>query len=163
VAEVVQPELVSEVSRQLVQEIAPEEILIFRAVSEAYMKDPSKVESQGGKDEMLGFGVGEAVVYLTPYILATTGAVVQFLVVEVQKALKTESSGFISDVVKKMFKLVHKDGQPKQEGSAEVVLTPEQLARVREIAFEQARQLKVSETKAGLLADSLVGRLTTPT
>lgn len=68
----------------------PQELPLFRPMSAAYFKNPDKVlKSQSGKDEMLGFGVAEAVIMLTPSILAIMSQVVTFVTAEVQKSVAT--------------------------------------------------------------------------
>jgi hypothetical protein len=47
----------------------------------------------------------------------------------------------------------------KQEDPLPPPLTPQQLAQVREVALKKARQLKLSETNARLLADTIIGGL----
>jgi len=67
----VQDQLVSELARNLVANTAPQELPLFRPVSEAYFKDPDgTLKGQPGKDETLGFGVGEAATFITPIVLA---------------------------------------------------------------------------------------------
>jgi hypothetical protein len=66
-----QNQLATDVARDLVGQLAPEEMPLFRATSEAYLKDPQKVlKEHTGEDEMLGFGTGEVVSLLTPVALA---------------------------------------------------------------------------------------------
>jgi len=66
-----QNQLVADLARDMVAEIAPQELPTFRAQSEAYFKDPERaLKGQAGKDDMLGFGVGAAVTFLTPVVLA---------------------------------------------------------------------------------------------
>lgn len=156
----IQSQLIADITRDLVVQTAPQELPLFRATSEAYFKNPERIFSgQKGKDETLGFGVGAAVTFLTPFIFAIMTEVVEFIVEEVKKSAKEESSLLITDAVKNMFKKVR-----SEEKDAPPALRHEQLARVRQVAFEKARSLKLSESQAGLLADSVVGTLavTTP-
>ena len=105
---------------------------------------------------MLGFGVGIAVPFLTPIVLAVTTEVIMYVVEEVKKTIKEESSSLASDIVRKMFKKFRpSDSEVKKLPQ----LTADQLARVRRLAFERACQLKLPEAQAQLLADSLAGGL----
>jgi hypothetical protein len=151
-------QLVSEVARDLITQIAPQELPLIRATSEAFFKDPDKVLStRSGKDDMLGFGTGEVVTLLTPITLAVTTEVISFLSEEIKKTIKDESANIVSVSVKALFKKFRPEEKPEKQ--LPPPLTGEQLARVREIALKKARQLKLSERNARLLADSLVGSL----
>jgi hypothetical protein len=152
-------QLVADLARDIIAQTAPQEMPLFRANSEAYFKDPDKtLAGQKGKDEMLGFGSGEVVVLLTPIALTVVAEVVKFIVEEVKKSVKDESSSLISETVKKVFKKFRPE-QKKDDKKTPPALTPEQLERVREIALQKARQLKLSEARAKLLADAVVGSL----
>jgi hypothetical protein len=148
-------QLVTTLSREALAEIAPQELPLFRATSEAYFKDPEKtLANRGAKDDPLGFGAGEAVVLLTPVVLAISADVVKFLLEEVKKSAKDQSAAFIGEMVKQMFKKVSPATKEKPPA-----LTPEQLAQVRQIAVKKARQLKLSDDRAKTLADAIVGGL----
>lgn len=158
-AEPLDNQLIADLARDIISQTAPQEMPLFRANSEAYFKNPDKaLAGKKGKDEMLGFGAGEAVVLLTPVALAVTTEAVKFVVEEVKKSVKDESSSLIGETVKKMFKKFRPE-QKKEEKKTPPSLTPEQLERVREIALQKARQLKLSEARAKLLADAVAGSL----
>ncbi len=151
-------QLVSDVAHDLLNQLAPQELPLFRATSEAYFKNPQKaLKGQLARDETLGFGSGEAAILLTPLVLAVTTEVVKFLAEEIKKSVKEESSSLISASVKKVFKKFRP--QEKADKKTPPPLSPEQLAQVREIALKKARQLKLPEARAKLLADSVVGSL----
>lgn len=153
-------ELIHELARDVITQIAPQELPLFRAHSEAYFKDPQNaLQSQSAKDELLGFGVGEAVVLLTPIALATLNEVVMFVGGEVKKSAQGEGAAWIQQAIKALFK---KFRQPEvDDKKMPAALTPEQLTQVRKIAFNKARQLKLSEDRAKILADAVVGSLAT--
>lgn len=51
-----QTQLVASVARDLVTEMSPQKLPLFRANSDAYFKDPqSMLKEQKRKDDMLGF------------------------------------------------------------------------------------------------------------
>jgi hypothetical protein len=157
-ADPTQAQLIAELSRDLVAQTAPQELPLFRPISEAYFKDPEKtLKREAGKDEMLGFGAGVAVTFLTPIVLAIMTQVVSFLIEEIGKSLRSEGSSLTSDIVKRMFRKFR--GGESPEGKAPPALTPQQLAQVRELALEKAQQLNLPPNQAGLLADSIVGSL----
>ena len=107
---------------------------------------------------MLGFGLG-AVAPLTPYALAIARPVVQLLIEELGKNMQERSKERIVNWVRHLF--------GRREGMAEAergepsaqALTPEQLSRVRQLAFEKSRELDLPERDATLLADAMVGSL----
>jgi hypothetical protein len=153
-----QSQLIADVARDVVAQIAPEELPLFRATSVAYFKNPDKlVKKQMRKDEMLGFGVGEAVSLLTPTVLVVVAEAVTFVTAEVKKSIATESAGLISDLVKKQFKKFQPE--EKKAGDNPPPLTLEQIAQVRKLAYQRFLQLKLSDAQANRLADAVVATL----
>ena len=152
-------QLIAELARDLISQTVPQELPLFRANSEAFFSNPEKLlAGQKGKDEMLGFGVGEAITMLSPVILAVTSEVIKFLTEELKKTMKDESSALVGEYVKKMFKKFRTD---EKKENTPAPLTPDQLAQVRELALKKARHLKLSDARCKLLADALVGSLAT--
>lgn len=161
--------LVTELSRQVISEISPKEIPLFQATSEAYLKNPQKMlRSNSSKEEMLGFGVEQVALILTPVVLHVSTTVVKY-VAEIAKdpieealqdKIEEELPGFfgrLTRFVRKLFGL-------SQPSTAIVIteipaLTQEQLIHVQKLAFEKACQFNLPEDQATLLAESLVGRL----
>jgi len=158
--------LIADVARDALQQVAPQELWRFRAASQAYFDDPDRVVTAGkSEDEMLGFGAEQQITLLTPLVLAMATQVVKFVADEVAKSLKAESPSVIQQYVRMIFKRVTPtdEMQSKEETptavSVPMALTPQQLARVRDIALETARRLNLADDRAELLADSLIGRL----
>jgi hypothetical protein len=149
--------LVAALARATVEKAAPEELPLFRATSEAYFEDPRALERSGGKDEMLGFGVDAAMVLMTPVVLQVAKDVIGFLGEQLRERAREQGEGAIDRVIAR---LVNRNGG---EGEAEPVeeLTDEQLEQVRALAIKKGRALKLSDERATLLADSLVGSLAT--
>jgi hypothetical protein len=153
-----QNQLIADLARDIVAQTAPQELPLFRTMSAAYFKNPEKLlKGQSEKDEMLGFGVAGVVIMLTPTILAIMSQVVQFIITEVQKSVATNSADVINDLVSKMFKKFRPAEKKDRENLP--ALTTEQLKRVRNMAYQEARKLALSDAQAGLLADSIVGSL----
>jgi hypothetical protein len=154
-------ELVVEVARELVARTAPQELPRFRATSAAYLDDPQKVlRAKGGRDEMLGFGVEAAVLFLTPVALEVAKTVVSYLAAEIRGVVEKETSDAIARRVHGLFH--RSESGPEDDPavpSAMRGLTEEQLARVHDLALEKARALQLPEAQAGLLADAMVGSL----
>lgn len=147
--------LVAALARATVEKAAPEELPLFQATSEAYFADPKALERGGGKDEMLGFGVDAAMLLVTPIALQVAKDVIGFLGQQLRERAAAEGEGAIDRIIAR---LVNRDGG--EEGPV-AELTDEQLEQVRTLALEKGRALKLSEERASLLADSLVGSLAT--
>jgi hypothetical protein len=154
-----QAQIISELSRDLVGQMAPGELPRFEATRTAYFEDPDKVlrGNASDKDEILGFGTGETLTQMTPVILAVVTQVVTFLAAEVKKQLKSESTSFVGELVKGMFKKfkARLDKSPPKAPT----LSPEVLTRVRETTLQNASRLHLPQEKATMLADAVVGSL----
>lgn len=157
-------ELAVALARSAVERAAPEELVIFPAASEAFLEgdDPSK-RTRG--DPMLGFGVESAVVLLTPVALTVAKDVLGFLREQLKKQADEHGDDAFDWLVRKIFRRGDDKDAKKDEAPAVAAepaeLTDEQLEEVRKFAIEKAKQLKLPNDKAQLLADSLVGSLAT--
>ncbi|MBV6391973.1 MAG: hypothetical protein KPEEDBHJ_01189 [Anaerolineales bacterium] len=148
-------QLVGELSRDMLSEVAPQELPLFRAASQAYFKNPNALPKTGG-DDMLGFGAGEAMSLLTPYLLPAVTEVIKFLAEEIKKAVGEESASLIGEKVKSLFK---KHRNPDESKNKVPPLTAEQLAQVQAIAVKEARRLRLSDKNTKLLANAIAGSL----
>jgi hypothetical protein len=146
--------LTIDLAREVVTDAAPEELPVFTAISRRYEEDPEAAEREAGREEMLGFGAGELVA-LAPVALQVASPVIKFLFEQVREAAGEQAQAGIGALVKKLFKRF----RLPEDKDAPPPLTTEQIARVRGIALERARLLKVPEAKAELLADSVAGSL----
>jgi hypothetical protein len=167
-----QAQLISEVSRDLVTQLAPGELPVFEATRESYFEDPDRVlRGEHTKDEILGFGLEGMVGQMTPVILAVMTQVIAFLSGELKKQLQTESQGFLSDVVKKMFKKFRQRMDPESAKAPAAAAAPPTapaeppavpanlLSRVREVTLQNASRLELPKDRAEMLADAVVGSL----
>ncbi|MGI9111409.1 MAG: hypothetical protein ACR2GT_04305 [Gaiellaceae bacterium] len=161
-AQPVDDALVAALARASVERAAPEELPLFRATSEAYFYDPGALEQQRSRDEMLGFGVDAAVMLVTPVALAVAKDVIEFIGTQLRARAEKEGEGAIDRVLNRLLRRDddNKDGAPPEPAAVQE-LTNEQLEQVRTLALEKAKQLKLSDAKAELLAESLVGSLAT--
>ena len=150
-------------ARSTVERAAPEEMPIFPAASEAYLAGGGSGAGASG-DRMLGFGIEAAVMLLTPIAIEVAKDVLGYLKEQVTElatakgkegvdALITRLGGEDGKAAKGGKKAADEDDAPK--------LTEEQLEQVRARALEKAKQLKLDDDRAALLADSLVGSLAT--
>lgn len=151
-------QLIADVARDVVAQVAPQELPFFRATSVAYFKNPEKaLKQQRGKDEMLGFGGGEMVTLLTPVVLTVMTEVVTFAMATVKESLVQGSAELLSEHAKKMFKKFRAEG--KNEAGTPAPFTLQQIARVHKLVYEKFLELKLSEALANRLADAVVATL----
>jgi hypothetical protein len=155
-------DLVDEFAKQVLADVAPEELAIFDETADEYHQDPQGVLSATGRDESVGFGLDLAM--LTPYVLAVAGSVLGYLLDTVGEAAKKESTPLIGDLVHRLFRRGKADEKDAAEpATPKETLSAEQAAQVREIALARAHDLKLPESKARLLADAIVGGLNVAT
>src|SRR5687768_13450676 len=117
--ELTESSLIADLARDTVRQVAPQELPRFRAASQAYFEDPQRaLEGEPSKDQMLGFGTGHELAFITPIVLAMATQVVQFVFDEVASSLKEESPAVIQAFVQKLFKRLRpaeeKSAQPEQ-------------------------------------------------
>jgi hypothetical protein len=170
--------IVVALARATVERAAPEELLIFPAASEAYLEGQDPTKATRG-DPMLGFGIETAVVLITPIALTVAKDVLGFLRVQLKKQAEEHGDDAVDWFINRLFRRggeepavsapadaaapapAPADTAAAVEPDEHVELTDEQLEQVREFALEKAKQLKLPDAKAELLADSLVGSLAT--
>jgi hypothetical protein len=150
--------LIEALARSAVERVAPEELPLFNATSEAYFSDPAALARTRSGDDMLGFGVDAALVLVSPVALQVAKDVIGFVVAQLRESARDEGEGAIKRLVAR---LVHRNEEEEDDDEPVPELTDEQLEQVRTLALEKARSLRLSDTKATLLADSLVGSLAT--
>jgi hypothetical protein len=153
-------DLLEELARTILEQSAPEELVIFEETSEEYFRDPDGVLHPARRDEALGFGLDLAL--LTPYVLAVASPVLTFLLQTVAAAAKEEATPRVRDLVRRLFNRSG-EGREKEASSPEagepLALTGAQAREVREVALARATDLGLPAEQARLLADSVVGGL----
>ena len=144
-------QLIAQIASGIVSEFAPQELPTFSVMSEAYFNNPEKMrKGLAGKEEILGLDiVGTTSLIFTPIALAFVDTIIKSLSEEV-----VESSS-----VKRLLVKLHLAKQEEKKVTLPLSLTPIQLREVREKAVAQAKQFKLPQKQAELLADSLVGKL----
>lgn len=164
--------LVEDLARSVLEQAAPEELVIFEDTAEEYFRDPDAVLDPKRRDEAVGFGLDVAL--LTPYVLAVATPVLTFLLNAAADAAKKEAIPVVGDLVRRLFRRFRRDdyaaddapddapdeaGKARPAGEGPVALTPEQADRVREVAMARAADLGLPEQTQRLLAESVVGGL----
>ncbi|MBV8096490.1 MAG: hypothetical protein JO110_25260 [Acetobacteraceae bacterium] len=146
----IQNDVVAEVGRAIIVAVAPQELPLFRPISEAFFKDPGRARPRGrGRDDILGFGTVEASL-LTPVVLTMVTHVGMFLVEEIGKGVAAATGAIIQEQIKRLFRREH----------GAISLQPKQLAEVRRIALATAQEFSMPDANAKQLADALICQLT---
>jgi hypothetical protein len=149
-------ELVVEMAFDIVQEMAPDEQQLFRVYSKSYLRKQNILfKDNSQKDELLGFGVGESITILTPFILTVISEVVKFIAEDVRTSLRDKKSADINATVKGTFKK-HQHDKVKPNP-----LTPDQILAIRKMIIAKGGQMKIPEDRVRILADLVVGGLVT--
>ena len=151
-------QLIADVARDIIAQTEPGELPLFRAISTEYFKRPAEAaKNQSGRDELLGFGIGDAVPLVTPAMLVVMTQVVAFLTEVVRQSFVEESANLVNEQVRSMFKKFRLEGE--RDELAPAPLTREQLVQIHKQAYEKFLQLKLSESRANNLADAVVASL----
>jgi hypothetical protein len=141
--------LVRALAEAALERAAPEELAVFDETAEEYFAAPDAVLNPKRRDEAVGFGLELAL--LTPAVLAAAQAVLHFLVGAVAEAVHDEAKATVADRLKRL--LGHAGD------AAPASLSPQQLRRVRDLAFERVRASGADEAQASLVADAIAGGL----
>jgi len=153
--QITQQQATTNLARMVIEQLAPQELPLFRTTSEAFFQNPdAAMRSQAGKDELLGFGMAEAVTYLSPVTLIVAQQVVEFAMEPAKDSIQQGIGGLIARIFVKVG-LVRK---PDVAGTIQP-LTPSQLARARELAIETLHRYNFPKDKSDLVADTLIGKL----
>jgi hypothetical protein len=145
--------LLTEFAEIVVEEVAPEELLVFPETAQEFLENPNRALQSPSREEPVGFGLDVALV--TPYVLAIAGPVLTYLLAVAADTLKEGSKTLVGEWIRRLFK--KKDEASALDQEAAAALTSEQARRVRDIAYERATLLGLSADRAALLADAVVG------
>lgn len=147
--------LVTDIARDVLEELAPQELPILPAAARAYFANPAAALKQSrSKDSALGFGV-DSFVFLTPVVLPVLSEVFEFLREVAEKAVEAGLAKEIPEIIKGMFRRF----QPSEPGSP--VLTTDQIAIVHGKVLAAAKRLRLPRDEARSLADAVTARLVT--
>jgi len=141
-------ELASSLSYEIVKEVAPEELDLFDDIKEEYLKNPGAFleKDTKKKEKMLGFG-GSAEIFVTMTILPIILGVATQIGKAGIETLKDEGSKALAGWLKD--KIEQKVSQPSKE----------KLKLMRDSVYNNALSMGVKKEKAGVIADSFIGKL----
>src|SRR5262249_18716495 len=136
--------LVTEVARDVLSEVAPQEMPIFAAASRAYFADPASALRQSRpKDNVLGFGIEAVGVLVTPAVLLVVSEVLEFLTRIAAKAMEDGLAKEIPQIIKSMFRKFH-----SSDPDTPAVLTKEHLALIHGNVLLAAKKLRLPAEQA---------------
>lgn len=142
-------EVVTEVSKELVAEIAPEEMELVDELLDDYYANPAVHET---KDNPLGFG-SEFLAAATPVIAMALQTLFTFILNEVWVSAQKESAALIAEKMKALFNPEKKKAEPT------LGLTSEQLEKAKQLIKKEAMRGGMKPKKAEDLALKIVGRI----
>ena len=142
-------QLIAEVSKELVAEIAPEELELVDDLLDDYYADP-KVHQV--RESPLGFG-GDYLAASTPVIAMALHTVFNFILNEVWVATQKESSLLIAEKMKALFNPTKKKSEPGLE------LTSAQLEKAKQLIKKEAMRGGMKPKKAEDLALKIIARI----
>ncbi len=144
-------QLVIELSKKIVEQMAPEEADLFDEMIGDYFADPSPPDlSATHSDDPLGFGLGELLVAVTPAAAAVASAAVGFIVSTLTKAAQDEGAEQIRSRQKQVL-----DGH-KEAAANKPPLTPPQLEELRKVARDTAGRYGMDAEQADAMANAIL-------
>lgn len=161
--------LITEIARDVIEEIAREEVPTFSAVSQAYFADPRRaISGRGSRQAPLGFGSGMVELILTPVVLAATAKAVECLAEIIFK--RTPGDGTTA-ALRRIFRVGHRSpGTPGSDdadqsaplGAVAVELRQEDIERLRHVVEATLHDCGTAPESSRLIADAIIGRCRTP-
>ncbi|MFB9248323.1 hypothetical protein ACFFWE_08795 [Sphaerisporangium melleum] len=155
---------IPELARQVVGLVAPEELPLFEPTCQAYFSSGRKARSGRRRLTELEFDGQEIIPLVTTAALGATIAVADFLASRFYETAFEESGGdaWIRRVVRRVLGFFRRSRRRPAMRSLPVPpsFSSQQLAEVREVAARTAAALDMPPEKAALIADTIVGRLT---
>lgn len=148
-------EEIRQIARDIVSEVAPEEMNGFESTSQAFLRHQKRVR-RGRGDTALSFGSGEIVVLITPAALVVATAVVENLAERAGSAIVQRGLG----TAKWLYGKFGRGGSGTLPEVPSLALDENELVQIRRLAEEKARALGLPENRVQLLVDALMCSLT---
>ncbi|MFI8236482.1 hypothetical protein ACIF83_04345 [Streptomyces sp. NPDC085866] len=171
--------MITEIARDVIEEIAREEVPMFSALSQAYFADPQRaVSGKGSRKSPLGFGSDAVELILTPVVLAATAKAVECLADIFFKHTTGEGT---TAALRRIFRVGQRSrGEPAPDDAAEgtpseagaeagagavalaVELRQEDIERLRHVVESTLHDCGVAPETSRLIADAIIGRCRAP-
>lgn len=141
---------IQEISKRIITEISPEELDLFEELIDEFFQNPiPAVNSEQNKDDLLGFGIDEIIIALTPATAAMVIAAINYISTQIIEITKESSAKTVKKRISELF---------KKKGGEEI--SKEQMRTIKKIAKQQAVEFGISPGKAEKMAKALIGSLT---
>jgi len=151
--------LLCDVGRDIVADIAPQELPIFPAVSSAWIADPDDAIKRSRRGEApLGFGAEAAFTFLTAAVLYVLTEVVKMLAESAKKAVAEGLEREATALVTAMFKRFRRPGQspvPRE-------LVEAQFSAVRATVVSAGREMHLPDDQIEMLVKAVTAQLVVP-
>ncbi|MBT2477432.1 hypothetical protein [Streptomyces sp. ISL-94] len=166
----VEEDLVRQIAREVVEHVAPHELVLFHAESSAYFRDPCKAlkaarkrAAATPKDERFGFGGGELIAIATPIVLAMVETALVTVCAHLALTATERGAGSVRALVRRMLRRRDPaEGEPADAVGA-VALAVRRRVRSesppRPVA-EAASEGRLTARRVGLTALLLAGSVT---
>ncbi|MGW8778899.1 hypothetical protein ACWGNM_12575 [Streptomyces sp. NPDC055796] len=120
-------DLLREIAREVVEDVAPHELVLFHAESTAYFRNPRKAlkaarkrAAATPKDDRFGFGGGELIAIATPIVLAMVETALVTVSAHLALTATERSAGSVRDLVRRMRRRPDPaEGEGEGEGEGE--------------------------------------------
>jgi hypothetical protein len=148
-------ELITTIARDILAEVAPQEIPIFPAVSRAYFADPARaLKLRRTGDAALGFGADALAVFLTPAVLHILSAVCEILMEAAKKAVTDGLAKEIPEALKAMLKRFGRSAASMPSPLGKV-----QLEQIHASVLLEAKKLQLPDDKIEAIANAVTAHL----
>jgi len=132
-------QLISELAKTVVPQVAPYELQLFQGQKEEYLQDPVQViRKQMGQTGTTDTNPENSLVFMAPVIYTIFEDALDFIAQEFEQRPLLE--GGISKFIA-------------------ISLTSRQIAQLRQLAYKRALESKLSLLKSRLVADAVVNKL----
>jgi hypothetical protein len=147
--------LMNEVARDILADIAPQELPIFPAVSKAYFADPAiALNKLRSRDTALGLGIESLAILLTPIVLHILTEAFQILMEAAKKAVTDGLAKEIPDAMKMMLKRFRGSGPSVPPPAGKL-----QLDAIRAKIQLTAKEMQLPDDKIEALLNAVAAQL----
>lgn len=144
-------ELIVELSKQIVEQMAPEETDLFDELMESYFVDPSPPDLTANPgDDPLGFGVNDLMVAVTPAAAAVASAAIAFVMSVLAKAARDEGA----EQIRRRLKSALRDKRNTED--SRLALTSSQLETLLTITRETAERYGMDTEQSDAMANAVL-------
>ncbi|HMQ68363.1 MAG TPA: hypothetical protein PKA90_05220 [Ignavibacteria bacterium] len=154
--------VITGVSFDIINEIAPEESDFFYDISDAYYTDPGLLKSDKSREDPVGFGIEGVIEMMSPAAIGVVTTVITYIATELFGVAK----GVVTDELKIKIKSLFNKNKDKDKAKSDSsenkdspILTQEQLKKIHEKAFNEGLALNMSKEKATELANALIASI----